>query len=104
MNTKYGMVSDNVKSVGLDQYINKFFKILPMFEEKCPTLKQYIHSLNREMVGFTHLKLEQSNHQDFLSLIATLESLSVKDISVEEVKSDVFKCISILKKIKGRKM
>jgi hypothetical protein len=102
MNTKYGKIAEHVKDTGLEQYINKFFKILPMYEERCPTLQQYIQSLNREMVGFTHLELENVIHKDFLSIISTLESLTVDEITVKEVKTDVFKCISILKKIKGR--
>jgi hypothetical protein len=104
MNTKYGSISNNVVENGLEQYIGKFFKILPMYEEKCPTLTQYIESLSREMIGFTNLGLDEANHHDFLVLIVTLTSLLKDNITNEEVRSDVFKSINILKKVKSRVM
>jgi hypothetical protein len=104
MNTKYGYIHSSIAEKGLQQYVGKFFKILPMFEEKCPTLKQYVQSLNREMIGLSHLIVEVESNEDFLTLVATLEGLSRSDISVEEVKSDVFKSISILKKLKSKVM
>lgn len=104
MNTKYGILNQSVAEKGFQQYVGKFFKILPMFEEKCPTLPQYVHSLNREMVGLSHLVNELENKEEFLTLVATLEGLSRNDISVDEVKSDVFKSISILKKLKSKVM
>lgn len=102
MNTKYGAINQEVMDKGLQQYVGRFFKILPMFEEQCPTLTQYIQSLNREMVGLSDLVLKFQNHEEFLSLIATLENLARKDLTVEEVRSDVFKSISILKKMKSK--
>jgi primosomal protein N'' len=104
MKTRYGSIANSIAEKGFQQYVGKFFKILPMFEEKCPTLSQYIQSLNREMVGLSHLVIQMENQEEFLTLIATLEGLSKIDLSVEEVKSDVFKSISILKKMKSRVM
>jgi hypothetical protein len=104
MRTKYGSIANSVAEKGFQQYVGKFFKILPMYEEKCPTLSQYIQSLNREMIGLSYLVTQMENQEEFLTLVATLESLSRIDISVEEVKSDVFKSISILKKMKSRVM
>jgi hypothetical protein len=102
MNTKYGTINQKVMDSGLQQYVGRFFKILPMFEEKCPTLKQYIQSLNREMIGLSNLVIKLHHYEDFLSLIATLENLTRDNLTVEEVKSDVFKSISILKKMKSK--
>jgi hypothetical protein len=102
MKTKYGTLHNQIAEKGFQQYVSKFFKILPMYEEKCPTLSQYVQSLNREMIGLSHLVVNMHNDEEFLTLIATLEGLNRQDISVSEVKSDVFKSISILKKIKSR--
>lgn len=104
MKTKYGSIHHSVAEKGFQQYVGKFFKILPMYEEQCPTLKQYIQSLNREMIGLSYLVAEVENQEEFLTLVATLESLSRSNISVEEVKSDVFKSISILKKMRSKVM
>lgn len=102
MKTKYGAIHQEVAEKGFQQYVGKFFKILPMYEEQCPTLSQYVQSLNREMVGLSNLVVNMQNEEEFLTLVATLEGLNRKDITVEEVKSDVFKSISILKKMKSR--
>lgn len=102
MNTKYGTINQEVVDKGLQQYVGRFFKILPMFEEQCPTLTQYVQSLNREMIGLSYLVLKLDDYEEFLSLVATLENLARKDLTVEEVKSDVFKSISILKKMKSK--
>jgi hypothetical protein len=104
MKTKYGSIHHSVAEKGFQQYVGKFFKILPMYEEQCQTLNQYIQSLNREMIGLSNLVSELENQEEFLTLVATLEGLCRSDISVEEVKSDVFKSISILKKMKSRVM
>ena len=40
METKYGKISDITVEVGLEGYIDKIFKILPMKEEKCSPGKE----------------------------------------------------------------
>jgi hypothetical protein len=100
MDMKYGKISDITVEVGLEGYIDKIFKILPMKEEKCPTLTVYIHGLIREFLGNSSLMEGLLYEKEFLSLAGTLESLTDNDISFEEFRSDVFKSISIVKKMK----
>jgi hypothetical protein len=100
MKTKYGIISDITVEVGLDGYIDKIFKILPMKEEKCSTLTTYIQGLIREFLGNSSLMEGLLYEKDFLSLVGTLENLTDKEISFEEFRSDVFKSISIVKKMK----
>jgi hypothetical protein len=100
MNTKYGKLSNVTVEVGLDGYIDKIFKILPMREEKCPTLTIYIQGLIREFMGNSSLMEGLLYEKEFLSLVGTLENLISDDIKFEEFRSDVFKSISIVKKMK----
>lgn len=100
MNTKYGKISSITIEICLDSYIDKIFKILPMKEEKCPTLTTYIHGLIREFLGNSSLMEGLLYEKDFLSLVGTLENLTDDDIAFEEFRSDVFKSISIVKKMK----
>jgi hypothetical protein len=100
METKYGFISDITVEVGLEGYIDKIFKILPMKEEQCPTLITYIQGLVREFNGNSSLMEGLLYEKEFLSLAGTLENLTDIDISFEEFRSDVFKSISIVKKMK----
>jgi hypothetical protein len=100
MNIKYGKLSNVTVEVGLDGYIDKIFKILPMKEEKCPTLTIYIQGLIREFMGNSSLMEGLLYEKEFLSLVGTLENLTSDDIIFEEFRSDVFKSISIVKKMK----
>lgn len=100
MNTKYGKLSNVTVEVGLDSYIDKVFKILPMKEEKCPTLTIYIQGLIREFMGNSSLMEGLLYEKEFLSLVGTLENLINEEIVFEEFRSDVFKSISIIKKMK----
>lgn len=100
METKYGLISDITVEVCLEGYIDKIFKILPMKEEKCPTLIIYIQGLIREFLGNSSLMEGLLYEKDFLSLVGTLQNMSEHNISFEEFRSDVFKSISIVKKMK----
>jgi hypothetical protein len=100
MNTKYGKLSKITVEVGLEGYIDKIFKILPMREEKCPTLTIYIQGLIREFMGNSSLMDGLLYEKEFLSLVGTLENLISEEIKFEEFRSDVFKSISIVKKMK----
>lgn len=82
--------------------VNRFYKILPMKESGEPTLTKYISSLKREMIGCRDLIQAIQNDGRFLALIATLEYLEAhhgdEDNSV--VKSEVFRCIGIIKQLR----
>ncbi|HXW03438.1 MAG TPA: hypothetical protein VD651_04165 [Nitrosarchaeum sp.] len=100
MKTKYGKLNKIVVEVSLEAYIDKIFKILPMKEEKCPTLNNYIQGLLREFLGNASLMEGLLYEKDFLSLVGTMGNLMNEDITFEEFRSDIFKSISIVKKMK----
>lgn len=88
-----------------EMLIPKFFKILPLFEEKNEGLYAYVQSLIFELNGLYGTVDELSENGNFLSLLATLESIADEVLIYDEesqsiIKREVFKCIEIIKQIK----
>lgn len=92
-----------VSSVMLSNYlsnlVNQFFKILPIRESEEPSLKEYMCSLQLELLGCKELIIELKNDSMYLSLIAILQYLIDEDCDIPTVKREVFKAISICKKL-----
>lgn len=100
MITKYNYeIPDNNINTYLQFLINQFFKILPMKEADEPSLEKYIQNLQRELIGCKDLFPEFYNSESFISLISILEYMANNNPNTAIVKSDVFKAISICKKI-----
>lgn len=84
----------------------KFFKILPLYESSNDGLSRYIASLVLEMEGFLYRIESVEATQEMLSIIATADSLYdislFMDVSHEEVKSEIFKCLSVVNRLVER--
>lgn len=101
MKTKYGSIPDQVVISSLERLKGKVYKILPMREEKCITLNEYIESLIRELVNTESLIVSLQFEGELLSLISTLEGLTDSTIDFQTFRSDVFKSLDIIKKMVG---
>jgi hypothetical protein len=101
MKTKYGNLPNQVIISSLDRLTGKVFKILPMREEDCRTLDEYVSNLIRELINTKSLIENLKFEGELLSLISTLEGLTDNDINLSVCKSDVFKSIDIIKKMVG---
>lgn len=86
----------------LDDMVNQFYKILPLYENKSPTLHSYMESFMRELLGNKNLIDDLKNDGLYLTLLGTLQFLIDNDCEVRVVKSDVFKAISIIKKLQKK--
>ena len=86
----------------LNFLIGRVYKILPISEDEPVTLKSYLDSLVLELLGSKDLILKLKKDASFLSLIATLQSLSENQYSHNVIRSEVFKCIDIIKKLIDR--
>lgn len=85
--------------------VDMFFKIIPMREEKEPSLKTYMESLRGELLGCKSLIHEVGSNPSFLSLIAILQYL-IDNVENEEVsfirlRREVFRAISICNKLEA---
>jgi hypothetical protein len=102
MKTKYGTIPDQVIISSLERLTGKVYKILPMREEKCNTLDEYVSNLLRELVNTEQLINNLQFEGELLSLIGTLEGLADNEIDISVCRSDVFKSMDIIKKMVGR--
>ena len=95
-------IDQRMVSHRLGSLVNQFFKILPMTENHEPTLKAYMNSLQREMIGYHDLIIELGKDDMYLALLAILEYLIQNECDVAVVKCEVFKAISLLKKLQEK--
>lgn len=83
--------------------VDRVYKILPLYEESNSGLFANIQSLVYELHGLLNVVEYLDENANFLSLIATLESLSDDslffELEKETVKREVFKCIDLIKKM-----
>lgn len=82
--------------------INQFFKILPLKEAGEPTLSTHIRSLLLELVGCSELICRMEDDAMFMRLICTLQYMLDHECDTGTVKREVFKSISILKKLQSQ--
>jgi hypothetical protein len=82
--------------------INKTYKILPMKEEKSETLKSYLESYQRELIGNQKLIIELTNEPQFITVLNIIQYLISEEYSLDTCKKEVFRCIHILEKIKDK--
>lgn len=88
-----------------DSLIGMFFKILPMYENKDSTLKVYMQSFFAELSGFRELVTATEHDGSLVSLEAILKSLMEnidKPTPDVDVKREVFKAISICKRLRSK--
>jgi hypothetical protein len=100
MNTIYGYSPDEYWENYFKSLVSKVFKILPLREENVSSLNQYIESLLRELIGNQELADAIKHNEHFLALCGTLQNL-LKESDIKTYKTDVFKCINLVKKIQS---
>ncbi len=90
----------------LDNYLEglvaQFFKILPLKENGEASLNEYMKSLKAELMGCGYLYSNLNYDSMFTSLLGILTFLIENECTVREVKREVFKAISICKKLKAK--
>ena len=87
------------KNIHLDDNI---FKILPMKEENSLTLKSYLESYQRELIGNKELVDVLVDEPQFITVLNIIQFLISEEYTNEVCKKEVFKCIRILQKIKNK--
>jgi hypothetical protein len=100
MKTLYGELPNELLITYINGLVAKVFKLLPLKEDNSPTLSAYLKSLLRELIGAKELVDELKNNQDFKTLLDVLQSL-LNENDMHNYKSDVFKAISTIKRIKS---
>jgi len=82
--------------------VNQFFKILPIKESGEPSLNEFMRSLQIELIGHRGL-MEYLNHDSmYMTLLSILQYMIDNDCDTHVVKREVFKAISICKKLRKK--
>lgn len=96
---KYGMLPKENFCRYFEFLINKTYKILPLKEEKSDTLKSYLESYQRELIGNMDLVPLLVDEPKFITVLNTMQFLISEEYSDKICKREVFKCIHILEEI-----
>ncbi len=96
---KYGLIPEESFCNYFKFLINKTYKILPLKEKNSETLKSYLESFLRELIGNKDLVPFLVNEPKFITVLNTMQYLASEEYTVKECRSEVFKCINILKDI-----
>ena len=99
---KYGMLPKENFCRYFEFLINKTYKILPLKEEKSETLKSYLESFQRELIGNMDLVNILVDEPKFITVLNTMQFLISEEYSDKICKREVFKCIRILEDINNR--
>ena len=99
---KYGMLPKENFCRYFEFLINKTYKILPLKEEKSDTLKSYLESFQRELIGNMDLVSVLVDEPRFVSVLNTMQFLISEEYSDKICKKEVFKCIRILEEINNK--
>lgn len=96
-------VPEEALSSYLNGFVGNIFKILPLWEQHEPTLNKYLTSLQVELTGCYRFYPDLATNSDFPTLLNILEWLKSKEASEKSaVKREIFKAISICKKIASK--
>ena len=96
---KYGLLPKENFCRYFEFLINKTYKILPLKEEKSDTLKSYLESYQRELIGNMDLVPLLVDEPKFITVLNTMQFLISEEYSDKICKREVFKCIRILEEI-----
>lgn len=82
--------------------IGKFYKILPLREQGCQTLKSYLTSLSNELIGHSWLLNDLKYEPMFISLLNILQFFIHEDCDIKTYKSEVFRAIRLIQDIQNK--
>lgn len=95
-------ISDAMVEKYLNQLVDRFFKILPLKESGEPSLIEYMRSLQNELIGYKGLMEYLSDDAMYMALLSILQYMIDNDCETSVVKREVFRAISICKKLKNK--
>lgn len=100
--TKYYAIPNEYFANYFKFLIGRIWKILPMSEEDSVYLKEYMESLQRELIGNMNLVEDLKYDGYFITLLNKIEYLINEQYTHETCRKEVFECISIIEKISNK--
>lgn len=95
-------IPDTMLNNYLGGLVNQFFKILPIKESGEPSLNEFLKSFQAELLGFKCLMDQIGNDSMYLTLLSILQYMIDNDCDTHVVKREVFRAISICKKLQKK--
>lgn len=96
-------VNDVLVAGYFSSLVNRVFKILPIKEREEKTLETYLDSLSMELLGCKSLIPSLGDDGAYLSILASIRYIHDNpDLPLPIVRREVFRTISVCKKIEGR--
>lgn len=102
IDVKYGLIPKESFCRYFEFLINKTYKILPLKEEKSDTLKSYLESYLRELIGNKELVEILVDEPRFITVLNTMQFLISEEYADKTCRKEVFKCIHILEEINAK--
>lgn len=102
MTTQNEKISSRMASNYINALVNKFYKILPIKETNEDTLKPYLESLLREMLGLGELMAFFHDDDRYLTLLCIVRYFIDHEADIGTVRTEVFRAIGILKKLQKK--
>lgn len=97
------MITRNSLRNYMRSLVDRFFKILPMWEEGEETIPTYLDSMLIELSGFRSMMFALHHDHDFVTLIAIVQYLiDNPETTLRTVRREVFRAISICNKLSAK--
>ena len=100
--TKYYAIPNQYFANYFKFLIGRVWKILPMTEEENIHLKDYMESLQRELIG--NMNLVESLKYDgyFITLLNKIEFLINEECEHQVLRKEVFECVDLINKLQSK--
>ena len=100
--TKYYAIPNQYFANYFKFLIGRVWKILPMTEEENIHLKDYMESLQRELIG--NMNLVESLKYDgyFITLLNKIEFLINEKCEHKVLRKEVFECVDLINKLQSK--
>lgn len=98
METKYGRLPSSCLDSYRKSIVDRIYLIIPLKEQCCPTLKEHIERINREICGMMGFFTSCPPHA--MTLVCLLENLINED-DFDTFRHDVFRCCDLASKLCG---
>lgn len=100
--TKYYAIPNEYFANYFQFLIGRVWKILPMSEENNKHLKEYMESLQRELIGNMNLVEDLKYDGYFITLLNKIEFLISEEYNHAIMRKEIFECIDIVEKLSNK--
>lgn len=98
METKYGQLPFSTFETYRKSMVDKIYILIPLKEQDCPTLQNYIERIIRELCGMIEFLSKQES--SIFTTICLLENLITEE-DFDTFKHDVFRCCELVSNAYG---